>query len=169
MSGNKRLETVDIAAIAIMSALTLVCTSFSVSFAPTGGYFNLGDVIVVTSALLFGPIVGGIAGGLGSGLADMYLGYGVFAPFTLVIKGVEGFVVGYIAGRSKDVSRNRIIVAWLIGGVIIIIGYWIAEVVFLGIPPEAATTEALTINILQAIVSGIGIPLSSAIKKRLVI
>jgi uncharacterized membrane protein len=166
--GMKSLETVDIAAIAIMSALTLVCTSFSVSFAPTGGYFNLGDVIVVTTALLFGPIVGGIAGGLGSALADMYLGYGAFAPFTLVVKGIEGLVVGYIAGR-KDVALSRIIIAWLIGGLIIIIGYWVSEVFFLGVTPAAATTEALTINVLQAIVSGLGIPLSNTIKKRLTI
>ena len=153
--------------IAVMSALTIVATMISVNFAPTAGYFNFGDVIVVTTALLFGSKIGGVAGGLGSALADVYLGYGMFAPFTLVIKGTEGFVVGYLAGGKDGVSRNRKIMAWLVGGIIIIAGYWIAEVAFLGIGVEYATTEALTINILQAIISVLGIPLSDQVRKRL--
>ena len=161
------LNTRQIAVIAVMSALTMVATMISINFAPTGGYFNLGDVIVVTTALLFGPLIGGVAGGLGSALADMYLGYGVFAPFTLVVKGTEGFVVGYIAGGKEGVSRNRKIIAWLIGGIIIIAGYWISEVFFLGMTAETATAEALTINILQAIISVLGIPISDQARKRL--
>jgi len=163
----KGLKSFDLTVIAIMGALTIVTTSFIVPFAPTGGYFNLGDIIVVTTALLFGPVIGGIAGGIGSGLADVYLGYASFAPFTLLIKGIEGYVIGYLAGPQTKATRNKVIVAWLIGGVIIIAGYWIAEVVFLGQTVPVATAEALTINILQAIVSGIGIPLSDAVKKRL--
>ncbi len=164
---DKSLSTRGIATIAVMSALTMVATMISVNFAPTAGYFNFGDVIVVTTALIFGSKIGGAAGGLGSALADVYLGYGMFAPFTLVIKGTEGFVVGHLAGGKDGVSRNRKIIAWLVGGIIIIAGYWIAEVVFLGIGVEYATTEALTINILQAIISVLGIPLSDQVRKRL--
>ena len=167
MGSIKRLKSFDLAVIAIMGALTIVTTSFIVPFAPTGGYFNLGDIIVVTTALLFGPVIGGVAGGIGSGLADVYLGYASFAPFTLLIKGIEGYVIGYLAGPQTKATRNKVIVAWLIGGVIIIAGYWIAEVVFLGLTVPVATAEAFTINILQAIVSGIGIPLAGAVKKRL--
>jgi len=167
MSGERTIRTYEIAVIAVMSALTLVATMISINFAPTGGYFNLGDVIVVTTALLFGSTIGGLAGGLGSALADVYLGYGVFAPFTLVIKGTEGFVVGYLAGGKEDISRNLKIIAWLIGGIIIIVGYWIAEVLFLGMSIQSATVEALTINILQAIISILGIPISDQVRKRL--
>ena len=167
MSGERTIRTYEIAVIAVMSALTLVATMISINFAPTGGYFNLGDVIVVTTALLFGSTIGGLAGGLGSALADVYLGYGVFAPFTLVIKGTEGFVVGYLAGGKQDISRNLKIIAWLIGGIIIIVGYWIAEVLFLGMSIQSATVEALTINILQAIISILGIPISDQVRKRL--
>ena len=167
MGETKSLGTREIAIIAVMSALTIVATTISVNFAPTGGYFNFGDVIVVTTALIFGSTIGGVAGGLGSALADVYLGYGLFAPFTLVIKGVEGFVVGYIAGGKDNVSIYTKLVAWAIGGIIIIAGYWIAEVVFLGMSVPAATTEAFTINILQAIISILGIPISDQVKKRL--
>ena len=167
MMREGNLDTKSIAVIAVMSALTMVATMISVNFAPTGGYFNFGDVIVVTTALLFGPIVGGLTGGIGPALADIYLGYGLFAPFTLVIKGLEGLVVGYIAGGKPGVPRNRKIIAWLCGGVIIIVGYWIAEVVFLGMTVEYATAEAITINSLQAIISVLGIPISDQVRKRL--
>jgi uncharacterized membrane protein len=167
MSDETKSNSFDFAVMAIMTALVIVTTSFTVPFTPTGGYFNLGDIIVVTTALLFGPVIGGFTGGVGSALADVWLGYAAFAPITLVVKGVEGYVVGYIAGPQKDPSRNRIIISWVIGGLIIVAGYWIAEVFIMGYGAAAATAEALTINSLQAIVSGVGIPLSSAIKKRL--
>lgn len=167
MSNEKKLGTRELAIVAVMSALTMVATMISINFAPTGGYFNLGDVIVVTTALLFGSTIGGIAGGLGSALADVYLGYEIFAPFTLVVKGTEGFVVGYLAGGKDDVTRNKKIIAWLIGGIIIIIGYWISEVMFLGMTPASATAEALTINILQAIISVLGIPISDQARNRI--
>lgn len=164
---SNKLGAYQLAIIAVMSALTLVATTISFPFAPTSGYFNLGDVIVVTTALLFGSVIGGIAGGLGSALADVYLGYGMYAPFTLVVKGVEGFVVGYLAGGKAVVSLSRKIIAWLCGGVIIILGYWISEVAFLGMSPASATAEAFTINILQAIISVLGIPISDQVRKRL--
>ncbi len=167
MSDESKTQTFDLAAMAIMTALVIVTTSFSVPFTPTAGYFNLGDIIVVTTALLFGPLIGGFVGGVGSALADIWLGYAAFAPLTLVVKGVEGYVVGYIAGPQKDPSRNLIILSWVIGGLIIIAGYWLGEVFIMGYGMPAATAEALSINSLQAIVSGVGIPLSSAIKKRL--
>lgn len=167
MTNRKSISTFEIAVIAVMSALTMVATMMSINFAPTGGYFNFGDVIVVTTALLFGSIIGGVTGGLGSALADIILGYGLFAPFTFIIKGTEGFVVGYLAGGKENTSLSRKILAWLIGGIIIIAGYWIAEVFFLGIGAPAATTEALTINSLQAIISILGIPISIQVRKRL--
>lgn len=160
------LSTRDVAATAIMGALTTVVTMIALPFAPTGGFFNLGDAVVVTTALIFGPVVGAISGGIGSSLADMLLGFGVFAPYTLVIKGVEGFVVGYIAGNPNKDSKIRLIIAWLAGGVIIVAGYWIAEAFFMGLGVTAATAEII-INVPQAIGSVVGIPISIAVKNRL--
>jgi uncharacterized membrane protein len=59
------------------------------------GYINVGDAMIFTNALLFGPIVGGVAGGIGSAVAD-FISYPVFAPYTLVIKGFEGFIAGIL-------------------------------------------------------------------------
>jgi len=91
-----------------MSALTFVATFLIVIPLPwTGGYFNLGDVAVILSGLLFGPTVGGIAGAIGPAMADFVAGYSVFVPATLVAKGLEGVVAGILVRRLSDASQSR--------------------------------------------------------------
>ncbi len=46
------------------------------------------------------PAWGAAAGGIGASLADLILGYPLWAPFTLIIKGAEGYVTGKIGKRS---------------------------------------------------------------------
>ena len=77
----------------------------------TQGYINLGDALLFTLALVFGWRIGGLAGGVGSALADALGGYFIWAPWTLVIKGIEGILVGTIAfwgiqGGRVDRDRN---------------------------------------------------------------
>lgn len=160
------LTTRQLAATAIMGALTAVVTMFALPFTPTGGYFNLGDAVVVTTGLIFGPIVGAIAGGVGSALSDVLLGFGAFAPYTLVIKGLEGFLVGYIAGGVNNPSKIKMVVAWIVGGITIVAGYWVAEAFIMGLGVPAASAEII-INIPQAIGSVIGIPIAIAARNRL--
>lgn len=81
---------------ALMTAIVCVLTmSFQLYIPETRGYFNFGEIGVYISGLLFGPVVGGIAGGLGSAMADIFTGYFWYAPGTLIIKGFEGFIVGF--------------------------------------------------------------------------
>jgi uncharacterized membrane protein len=166
VSNGNKLDTRSLAAMAIMSALTTVVTMFALPFAPTGGFFNLGDAIVMTTAIVFGPIVGGVAGGLGSALADLLLGYSAFAPFTLIIKGFEGFIIGKIAGGPGKPSVVKLALAWIVGGVTIVGGYWVTEAFIMGLGVPAANAEIL-INVPQAIGSIIGIPIALGVKSRL--
>ncbi|MCW4020522.1 MAG: ECF transporter S component [Candidatus Bathyarchaeota archaeon] len=167
MGEGSRFGTKEIATIAVMGALTTIGTMmFQVPFPATGGYFNLGDAVVVTTALIFGPVIGAIAGGLGSGLADLLGGWMVFIIPTTIIKGTEGYVVGYLAGNPENRTLMKAIIAWIAGGVILVGGYWVAEAFFLGMGVEAATAEII-INIPQAIGSVVGIPISIAVKDRL--
>ena len=167
MGDNGQLGTRQIAAIAVMAALTAVATiSFAIPFPATGGYFNLGDTIVVVTSLLFGPIVGAIAGGIGSGLADFMGGWMLFVVPTTIIKGFEGFIVGYLAGKKEDRTTIKLGIAWIAGAATIVIGYFIAEAFFLGMGVEAATAE-IAINIPQAISSVIGVGIYLAVKDRI--
>ncbi|MBC7130700.1 ECF transporter S component, partial [Candidatus Bathyarchaeota archaeon] len=95
------------------------------------GYFNIGETMVYTAALLFGPLVGGVAGGFGSMLADLLLGYYQYAPATLVIKAVEGYIVGLISLKGINLVNPKNRVRWrffsvgsglLTGGLVILIG-----------------------------------------------
>jgi uncharacterized membrane protein len=155
----------EIAATAIMASLATVATMmFTFPIPATNGFFNLGDVIVVVSGLTFGPLIGGISGGLGSALADILLGYGTYAPFTLVIKGCEGLIVGYIAGGKADQKISKVIMAWIAGGIILVGGYFIVQVFMYGF---AGALVELPANLVQMLVSGLGIPIYLGIRKRL--
>jgi uncharacterized membrane protein len=136
-----------------MTAVTALVTMITGAFFPfplTGGYLNLGDSMVMLSGLLFGAAVGGFAGGVGSALSDILLGYGYFAPLTLLIKGVEGFLVGFI-GNSKSVSRRLLGV--VAGAIAMLSGYFLVETPLTGM--GAAFGELVAINSIQVTVGGI--------------
>ncbi|MCS7126416.1 MAG: ECF transporter S component [Aigarchaeota archaeon] len=90
---------------AIVMAATMV---FTVYVPSTRGYFNLGETMVYFTALYFGPLIGAFAGGVGSALADIILGYTVYAPATLIIKGAEGWVAGYLARKFLEREKTFI-------------------------------------------------------------
>ncbi len=158
MLNSRELLTSALFAAAVFAATIVI----RIPVPATSGFINLGDSMVFISALLFGARIGGIAGGVGSCLADLYGGYSNWAPFTLVIKGTEGFVVGYL---SKENSLVRCIAAVVIGGLIMVSGYFISGAAVYGIP--AALVE-LPGNIFQA-ASGllISIPVTRAVRKAL--
>ena len=89
-----------VATTAVFTAMVTVATVvFSVYVPATRGYFNIGETAVYVTALLFGPLVGAFAGGVGSMFADILLGYSIYAPGTLFIKACEGAIVGFLSRR----------------------------------------------------------------------
>jgi uncharacterized membrane protein len=97
---------IQLALSAVMAALVFVATMIiRITIPATGGYFNVGDSMIYVSALLFGPFVGGLAGGIGASLVDV-LGYPIFAPGTLIIKLVEGTIVGYVGCKIRLKTRS---------------------------------------------------------------
>lgn len=108
----------------LFTALVAVVTmSFSVYVPATRGFFNIGDTMVFLTALLFGPISGAFAGGVGSALADLLLGYSYYAPATLIIKGSEGYIVGWLYNKKPNFSTSSwkiftIILGLFVGGVL---------------------------------------------------
>jgi uncharacterized membrane protein len=135
---------------ALLTALVALATmAFQVPVPATKGYINLGDTVIFIAALLLGPKYGAVAGGIGSALADLLSPYAVWAPFTLVIKGLEGFIVGYIfykifAARSSVKAKA---VSMMAGGLWMVVGYFGAGIILYGIP--AALVE-LPGNMFQA-------------------
>lgn len=85
--------------------------------------------MIFITALLLGPKAGFIAGGLGSALADILLGFAFWAPWTLIVKGIEGFIVGFIGHSSflqhKKITLN-VVIALIAAALWMILGYFIA-------------------------------------------
>lgn len=140
-----------IALIAIMTAVTIVFTlAVRVPFAPTRGYFTLADVGVYFAAFAFGPLVGFIVGGLGTGLADVVGGYAHFAIWSFLIHGFQGLVAGYLGHRR---GWPGMLAGWLVGALVMVGGYFAVEYVLYGPGPAAA--EATTINLPQVLIGGL--------------
>ena len=135
-------NSVVIAMIAVFAAVICVLTMvIQIPIPATGGYINIGDLGVMIAGLLLGPVIGGIAGGVGSMLADLLSGYVIYAPATLIIKGLEGLVIGLIANPKKNYKKltYRDIIAVIVGGIIIVSGYFIYESILYG--PAVAIVE----------------------------
>ncbi len=146
---------------ALMAALVFVLTVVVRLPTAAGGYLHLGDAAITFSALAFGPWVGGVAGGLGTGLADLYGGYPQFALISFVVHGLQGWVMGLLVQRR--LTTGAVMLAVLIGSVIVVGGYFIAEVFLVGV--AAALSEVLG-NTLQSLVGGgLGVSLYLAVKR----
>jgi len=146
---------------AVMSALVSVGTLVVRIPNPMGGYFNVGDVMIFVAALTFSPLIGGVAGGLGSAIADI-IGFPLFAVPTLVIKGLEGLIAGLITNK-KSVYRD--VLAVVLAGAEMITGYFLVELYLWGLGGALAE---IPLNILQITVGGlIGIPIALVLRRRL--
>lgn len=142
------MKTRDLTVTALLIALTTVATMVvRIPVPATQGYINLGDSLVYIAALLFGPLTGLIAGGVGSALADLLGGYTQFAPYTLVIKGLEGLLVGLVAWRltrGPTATAGGVaaaVLAILVGGAVMVGGYFVAEAFIMGLGTSAAGAE----------------------------
>ena len=74
---DKKIRKLVLAA--LLAALVCVATMVVQIPSPMQGYVNLGDCFVLLSGWLLGPWYGFAAGGIGSMLADLFLGYAHYA------------------------------------------------------------------------------------------
>lgn len=145
----------NIALVAVMAAVTCALTLVvQVPVPATGGYIHLGDVAANFAALAFGPWLGSVIAGGGMAIADLIAGYGIYAPGTLVIHGLQAVVVALI-------GRNRkpwvMVAAALAGGAVVVAGYWLYQAVILGLGALAAAKE-VPFNVIQALSGLVGVP-----------
>lgn len=154
---------------ALAVALTYVFTRFvniRLPFAPNGGLIHLGNVPLFVFAIIFGRKTGSIAGGVGMALFDLTSGWTLWAPFTLVIVGIMGYVVGLITERKK--GYGWYVVAMLAALVIKIGGYYIAEGIIYGnwlTPVTSIPGNLIQVVSAMVIVLVVIVPLRAAANK----
>jgi uncharacterized membrane protein len=127
----KRSDLVStIVFLAVSTALVFVVTRLAAIpiSAFNGQEFDLGDIMIFTFAWTFGPGIGGFAGGVGSALSDAIIP-SPFAPFTLIIKGTEGFLAGYLAKTNSAWSMR---LSWIAASVVMVGGYFLTNWLILG-------------------------------------
>jgi len=159
---NKNKIVLNAALCGIMAGLVFVTTILvRIPVPATQGYINIGDCMIFVSSLLFGAVIGGFAGGVGSALADL-IGFPSFALYTLVIKGIEGFIAGSLKAEKNS---WKAIPAVVIAGIEMIVGYFVVEFHLYGLGPALVELPG---NIFQASFGAVvAIPLSFAVRKRL--
>lgn len=136
----------------IMTALVLALTRSAVP--NSVGYNHLGDVGVFFTSFALGPWAGMVAGGIGTSLADILSGeFAYFAPLSLVVHGLQGFVAGWI--YLKRPTNSGLVLATVAGGVIVVGGYFLGELLPVWGGPAKAVTEILP-NIVQVVIGSLG-------------
>ena len=145
------MTTKKLCIMGLLMALTCVATMvIKIPITATEGYVNIGDGMVLISAVFFGPEYGLIAGGIGSALGDILGGYFNWAIATFIIKGIEGYVVAKLAGRSEGEGFIiRRIFAYVIGLVWMVAGYFVADYIIGG--SIAASIAGISANAMQAV------------------
>ena len=151
---NNKFQTKDLVVCGVLMALTTVMTMV-VQIPSFGGhgYVNMGDTVVLFSAMYLGKKHGGIIGGVGSALADLISGYGVYAPLTFITKGLEGFICGLICEKIAGKKGN--IIASIVGGIIMVTGYFIGEIFMYGLKASLAAVPSNTMQATFGIVTSL--------------
>lgn len=179
----------------VMIALVFLATVFTRIPGPVPpGYINFGDAVIMVAAVLLGRNSGLAAGAFGSALADIIAPGGlIFAPITFIVKGLEGYLIGRIAhvnkhrdtieykteidsGKSELSNKSsgkyeiRKIAAIITGALVMVVGYFIAELSILKLVDQSfgytAAISELPFNLIQGGISSVlGYVLSTLLEK----
>ena len=167
-SGSSRSEKSDNTLIfvttAMMTAMVMIATTFF-KIPNAMGYIHLGDGFVLLAAIILPKKYACFAGGVGAGLADIYGGYAVWAPWTLVIKIVMVLIVQLFfdflmkrASNGKHIAKIAGIpfaelLAYVLAVLWTVSGYYIAQGFISG--NWAAPIADVPGNVLQAAVGSV--------------
>lgn len=139
MMTNKE-KTTKIILTGLMMAMIVVATILIIIPVPFGnGYIHLGDAMIFLSVLILGWKYGAVAAGFGSALADILVGYAIWSPWTLFVKGIMAAVMGlFIVAAMRRPGRSVLgvplyqFIGMILAGMEMVAGYYIAEGVIYG-------------------------------------
>ena len=116
MKSKQHISIYNIAFAGVMAAIIYVLTMFR--FPSFGSKVHFANAMCLLAGLLFGPLGGGLAAGIGSALYDLLVGgYGVVeALITFVMKFLMAFICAKIAGADgRTVKHSRIMTGCVTG------------------------------------------------------
>lgn len=141
---TKKNHTKTLVVSSILAALIFVFTFLiRIPVNTSGAYMNIGDSVIYCAGMLVAAPWAAAASGIGSMLADILLGGGIYIPATLVIKALMGLVCALL---MKNAGLPKFILACVLGGAIMTVGYGLFEWVMFG---WAYALGTLPFNLLQ--------------------
>lgn len=115
----KNLTTKKLTYLALFSALVYIATRFFQIQIPTpfgNTMFHLGNVFCVLAGLILGPIYGGLAAGIGSGLYDLFDPiYFTSTPITFITKFAMAYVAGKVYYKNRNYDKKHIAISAIAG------------------------------------------------------
>ena len=106
----------------VLAALVFVCTAF-LQIPSHAGYIHVGDAFIFLSACLLPWPYAMAVGIIGGTLADLLTGFAIWAPATLIIKGLS--VLAF--SRKGKIASLRNLLALLPAWILCIGGYYAYE------------------------------------------
>lgn len=153
-------RTFDLILTAMLIALVFVSTytlNIKLPIAANGGLVHLGTAMLFIASILFGPKKAALAGAIGMGIFDLVSGWTLWAPFTFVARGLQGYIVGKIAwsnGRKgNSIAFN--LVATIVSIPVMLAVYYVCEGILYGswIAPVASIPGNLVQNAVGIIIA----------------
>ncbi len=168
MAQQSKVTTKDLVMTGLLTAIVFSATMFiniRLPISINGGLIHMGNIALFLTAFLFGKKKGVIAGAFGMGLFDILSGWTAWAPFTFVIRGVMGYVIGSISHANNKEGVNVLynIIAIVLGGIWMIGGYYMTEVILYGNWMTPVTS--IPGNIVQIIFGCLSVLLAPMLKK----
>lgn len=111
---SKQLNKIVISAL-FASIICVVTIAVHIPLPSGYGYINIGDAFVLTAGILLGPVYGGLAAAIGSGLSDLILGYAAYIPATAIIKGLMAVLIYFLSKTFKKHKNVGISIGCVFG------------------------------------------------------
>ena len=152
-----KTNTQKIVIASMLAALCCVATMIIKIPSPLKGYINLGDCVVLFSGWVLSPVYGFLAAGIGSGLADLFSGYVVYAPATFIIKGIMAIVAYFCFKGMHNKLGNTVsrIIGGILAEIVMILGYFVFEGFLYGFAPSVVNIPANGVQGIAGIIIGL--------------
>lgn len=146
----------QLVSVSLIAALMFVCL-MTLNIKTSTDLLSLGYVFVYISSLLFDNKTAGLGCGLGATLFDVLGGYLHYAPFTFIAYGGAAYFIATFV--KNDSTIYKIIFFGILASLIKIGVYFLANLIYYGMPFAVASIPVEIINCVLGMTLGISIAL----------
>ncbi len=110
--------------VALYTAIMFILTAFIAIPIGSFGYINLSDFLIMLLSGVLDPFSLILVAGIGTSLADLFMGFAYYAFFTFIIKALEAFLIFKLLKR-----HFKTYLAFGFGVLLMLVGYGLSDVI----------------------------------------